>query len=517
MIINKLNLKNFGRFQNKELILKQGINVIYGENESGKSTIHSFLQSMLFGMKRLRGRASKTDTYNKYAPWEHAGWYEGAMTFTCGEKRFRLERNFQKNREEAVLFCETDGELLSVKDGDLDMLLGNISEVVYCNTVSVGQAKSTTQEGLYKELRDYLAEFQGSGDMSFDPEKAVEILKKKRKNQEKRQELAVQKKEKEEERLAYEISHEKEEIRNLKQKQQELQIQAAKLAREEGQKQETGKAERELQKEMPGRKWVLFLGVAGFLVFFLLSIFGEAPWYIALLWGVFLAAVYLLPLFFPGTAKNSAKDKVQQTDTGRVGRVKLQERLSMLEENLKERQRKLENLQEEYEEARENQGEILESRKEIQDLLEAEQRIREAAARMQKKTGGALQKKLSQILCSLTKGKYQQIILDEDFHIYLNQDGRLLALHQVSFGTVEQVYLALRLACGEILCQEEELPLVLDETFAMYDDKRLCSTLKWLHEHYSQVLIFSCNKREIQALEGMGIPFHLVELQKQEV
>ena len=189
MIINKLNLKNFGRFQNEELILKQGINVIYGENESGKSTIHSFLQSMLFGMKRLRGRASRTDTYNKYVPWEYAGWYEGAMTFTCGEKRFRLERNFQKNREEATLFCEIDGELLSVKDGDLDMLLGNISEVVYCNTVSVGQAKSTTQEGLYKELRDYLAEFQGSGDMNFEPEKAVEILKQKRKYQENIQEL----------------------------------------------------------------------------------------------------------------------------------------------------------------------------------------------------------------------------------------------------------------------------------------------------------------------------------------
>lgn len=504
MIINKLNLKNFGRFQNEELILKQGINVIYGENESGKSTIHSFLQSMLFGMKRLRGRASRTDTYNKYVPWEYAGWYEGAMTFTCGEKRFRLERNFQKNREEATLFCETDGELLSVKDGDLDMLLGNISEVVYCNTVSVGQAKSTTQEGLYKELRDYLAEFQGSGDMNFEPEKAVEILKQKRKYQEKQQESAIQKKEKEEERLAYEISHEQEEILNLKQKQQELQYQAANLAREECQ----------MPREIPGRKGLLLLATAGLLVFSLLSIFGKTPWYIALLCAVFLAVVCLLPLFLPGTAKSSAKDKAQQNHTGRV---KIQERLSMLEENLRERQRKLENLQEEYEEARENRGEILAARKEIQSLLEAEQRIREAAARMQKKTGGTLQKKLSQIFCSLTKGKYQQVILDEDFHIHLNQGGKLLALHQVSFGTIEQVYLALRLACGGILCQEEELPLLLDETFAMYDDKRLFSTLRWIYEHYSQVLIFSCHKREIQALEGMGIPFHLVELQKQEV
>ena len=54
MIINKLQLKNFGRFQNRELILKPGVNVIYGGNESGKSTIHTFLQSMLFGMKRMR-------------------------------------------------------------------------------------------------------------------------------------------------------------------------------------------------------------------------------------------------------------------------------------------------------------------------------------------------------------------------------------------------------------------------------------------------------------------------------
>ena len=101
------------------------------------------------------------------------------MTFSCGDKQFRLERKFQKSGEDSVLFCESDGELLSVKDGDLDMLLGNISETVYRNTVSVGQAKSTTEEGLYKELRDYLAEFQGSGDMRFNPERAIEILKQK--------------------------------------------------------------------------------------------------------------------------------------------------------------------------------------------------------------------------------------------------------------------------------------------------------------------------------------------------
>ena len=68
MIIRKLQLRNFGKFQNKEILLKEGINIIYGENESGKSTIHSFLQSMFFGIRRMRGKASKTDTYSKYTP-----------------------------------------------------------------------------------------------------------------------------------------------------------------------------------------------------------------------------------------------------------------------------------------------------------------------------------------------------------------------------------------------------------------------------------------------------------------
>ena len=59
MIIRKLQLRNFGKFQNKEILLKEGINIIYGENESGKSTIHSFLQSMFSvsggcGEKRLK-------------------------------------------------------------------------------------------------------------------------------------------------------------------------------------------------------------------------------------------------------------------------------------------------------------------------------------------------------------------------------------------------------------------------------------------------------------------------------
>ena len=58
MKITELILKNFGKFTNKQILLADGINIIYGENESGKTTLHTFLKGMLFGMERKRGRAA---------------------------------------------------------------------------------------------------------------------------------------------------------------------------------------------------------------------------------------------------------------------------------------------------------------------------------------------------------------------------------------------------------------------------------------------------------------------------
>ena len=69
MKITELILKNFGKFTNKQILLSDGINIIYGENESGKTTLHTFLKGMLFGMERKRGRAAATDTFRTYEPW----------------------------------------------------------------------------------------------------------------------------------------------------------------------------------------------------------------------------------------------------------------------------------------------------------------------------------------------------------------------------------------------------------------------------------------------------------------
>lgn len=487
MIINRLILKNFGKFQGKEIELKEGINILFGENESGKSTIHVFLQSMLFGMKRGRGKASKTDIYSRYMPWENGNWYEGSMVFTCGERTFRLERGFGKFAKAPILVCKTDGEMLSVEHGDLDMLLGGITENVYENTVSVGQAKSRTEEGLLKEIRDYLSEFQGTGDFRFHPEQAVEILKKRRKELEQKEREALAEKEKQERESALKIHLEEEEIENIQRKLKE------KLSGDA--------SAREVQERGKGK--IILLAI----LLLVGAVLGVWVWKSPIM--AIVLPLLLLGMYFGLSYLLSQKRKREQQA---AKKAKTEERRRLLKESLQERQMKLENLKEAAAERKHDYDTIEKIRKEIQAVSIAGAKIKEAAGNLQKLTGQKLQDEISEIFAQITGGKYKRVLLTENFEIYLDTGEKYLQLYQVSYGTAEQVYLALRLACGTILCQEEELPLILDETFAMYDEKRLIQALKYISQRKSQVILFSSNKREIQALEKAGIPFSLSKL-----
>ena len=84
-------------------------------------------------------------------------------------------------------------------------------------------------------------------------------------------------------------------------------------------------------------------------------------------------------------------------------------------------------------------------------------------------------------------------------------------MNQLSQGTLEQLHFALRMAAVHIL-YEEDYPVILDDTFAYYDDARMAQTLRWLEKHVGQVIIFTCQKREEAVLKEHQIPYHKIEL-----
>ena len=69
MVINNLKINGFGKIKNKEISLKENINLIYGKNESGKSTFLKFIECMLYGISKNKNGKSISD-FEKYKPWK---------------------------------------------------------------------------------------------------------------------------------------------------------------------------------------------------------------------------------------------------------------------------------------------------------------------------------------------------------------------------------------------------------------------------------------------------------------
>ncbi len=96
MIIKRLTIKNFGKIHDRTMEFSPGINVLYGENESGKTTVHTFLKGMLYGIQRQRGRAARTDVYSTYEPWDYPAAYGGILWFENGGKTSGFPEIFTK-------------------------------------------------------------------------------------------------------------------------------------------------------------------------------------------------------------------------------------------------------------------------------------------------------------------------------------------------------------------------------------------------------------------------------------
>ena len=93
------------------------------------------------------------------------------------------------------------------------------------------------------------------------------------------------------------------------------------------------------------------------------------------------------------------------------------------------------------------------------------------------------------------------------------ENGNYISAEKLSTGTIDQLYLSLRLSIIKEL-SEETIPIFLDESFAYYDDERLLNILKFLNDEFSniQIIIFTCTNRECNLLEKLDIDYNLIEL-----
>lgn len=94
IFIKEINLISFGKFQNKTITFDKGFNLIYGNNESGKSTISDFIEGMFYGFDTGNNKKNFSYKKEKYKP---IGSYEyaGNMILFFDGKKYRIERDFE--------------------------------------------------------------------------------------------------------------------------------------------------------------------------------------------------------------------------------------------------------------------------------------------------------------------------------------------------------------------------------------------------------------------------------------
>lgn len=168
MVIKKIHIDNFGKFCDTDIELSEGLNIIEGKNEAGKSTLGAFIKFIFYGLD------SKERT--KYFPWgkNTAGGY---IKLSHGGKDYTVRRDLvllQKGVKEEVTVTDCETGAVAFKDSAPHEVFLGVNEKVFSSTVFVGQINGAYVDGA--KLSDAVENILFSADEVTNTSKALKKI-----------------------------------------------------------------------------------------------------------------------------------------------------------------------------------------------------------------------------------------------------------------------------------------------------------------------------------------------------
>ena len=636
MKINKLKINSYGKLQNKEINLIEKINIIYGENESGKSTIFKFILNSFYGTSKNKKGKDISD-FEQYKPWS-TDEFSGKLEYELDNGEiFEIYREFGKKNPK--IFNNKLEEIS--KQFNIDKNKGNeffyeqtkIDEELFLSTSAILQEEIRLEKNTQNNLIQKITNIVGTGSDNVSYKRAIDRLNRRQleevgseRTREKPINILEQKinnlKNKIEEIKKYEnfkleinseknkiknnisenkikyeiikeinkiklnekIENEKikikekiknenlEKINNLKNKIEEIKINENKKIKNK--KQEKNKLNKKIN--------ILFLILIliNFLWYFLINKNIENK----IIKNIFILTVPTFLIFTYCYKKiknnkinnnseenklinnlineikileknineiekeieknkseinlkiNSEKNKIKNNYLEKINNYELNNLLNNNIENeeekinkkINEEELKLHKINFDEKDIEDKYNELLnieeklsvaiEQYNELQNLNKSINLVKEILAnsyeKMQNSVSPKLTEQLSNNISEITNGKYNKVKFnDEQGMIVEIENGNYMLAERLSSGTIDQLYLSLRLAIlGSI--SEEKIPIIFDEAFSHFDDNRLKNILKYINDKFydRQLIIFTCNEREINCLNNLGISYNLIRL-----
>ena len=619
MNINFLKINGFGKIKNKEINLDKNINIIYGKNEQGKTTILKFLEAMFYGASKNKNGKDIPD-FEKYKPWSGED-YSGKLIYTLNNgEEFEVYREF--NKKNPKIYNKNHEDIS--KNFNIDKNKGNefffeqtnVDENTFNSSVLSEQKEIILNPGDRRNIIQKISNMVSTGEDNVSYKKTIDKLNKKyieevgtdrtvdrplNKIKEKQEKLNQKLKE-----IEYNESHQIEinykknninnEIINLENKNNLLKEikkikEKNKFTEEEiniknniinENKNKINKKQNDIEKNKTENKKTNKKLLIIFLILFILNILIfllKINLNIKLIILGISLIYFLIKLFLNIKNKNKLNNKEiieLKNEKNTINKIILdlendinnlnkniekdyaeqkeliikkykniidenliletfKKDLKIIEEEIKNTEEKYNNLKfEKYTleisekninkdiEEKINLEEQLENIKnEEQEILKIGQAIELAKNVLEKsyeKMKNNITPKFTENLLKNTQGvigeKYNNIIFNEDEGIIVEtENGNYVNANCLSVGTIDQLYLALRLAIADEVAKEK-LPIILDEAFAYYDEERLENILSYLNENFkeNQIIIFTCSNREKEIMRKLNLNFNYIEL-----
>ena len=624
MKIKNLKINGFGKIKDKEIVFTDGINVIYGENEAGKSSMLKFITSMLYGASKNKNGREISD-FDKFKPWK-SDEFSGKIRYTLDIGRtYEVYREFKKKNP--VIFDESMTDIskqFTVTKNGIDFFYDQtgIDEETFYNTAITEQEGIKLSKSSQNSIIQKISNLISSGDDNISYKKSLDKITKAQNEKigsdrtaqrpinvldvkirnlmEKKRNLDSSKEKSEggfsgRDSLELELQSEtlkREMLKDIQNRLNNNRIKTAEINFGRNLEEEYENKIRELNSKIANEKYekekekglIKYLVLLAIICVITLISFVVTDSSIlkTLFMILFLATGFLTAL------KIREKNNIN-TSNIRSERDKILSEIEVLKENIKNKKDENIEKQEKYTQELENDKKYiidkynskldygyiedilnkpyeeivkeldikdnriqtikfklhsmdldmkllqdkLEDLASIEEDLEAAEEEREELLKLNNlydiskecledaynDVKSNISPRFIQNLCDIIEkisgSRYKNIYFKDDEGLKVEIDnGNFVPASRLSVGTIDQMYLSLRLSALEEI-SKETLPIILDEAFAYFDNERLKSMLRYLSINYNnnQIILFTCSNREKEALDELGIRYNLIKLE----
>lgn len=575
MKIKKVQINGFGNIENKVIDFSDGINLVYGENEAGKSTLVNFIKCVFYGVNKNKAGNEYSD-YEKYKPWKDID-FSGKIEYELQGKTYTVFRDFNRNNckvyDEKGIDITNEFSKDKSRGSEVGLIHFGVDEETFINTLFVSQnatsVELTSQKSIMQKLTNMLQ--SGQENVSFEKirsklqkkildeigterthTKPINLVNKEISEKEQNINRLLNNRERknvlDEKLLDIDEQIRKVEV-DIKQIDEVLSIRnkyvsllddkernyELTLKIKEKEKQDKTMRAKKIYKNSIIALIIVLLISCTALIYFKHYVWCLAETLIAIIAGIVLKKTNIIKVDvgdLPDLAvikeELNKKEKKELEKLVRNGikssftEKKLQElkqlasgyekkrndlileghKIKIEEDSLRENIERLSDLEEQIILLKEKRSELLTKNKVINIAIE---KLDEAYEEIKLEVIPEMERNIKSMIQKTTNGEYIKTIYNNDEGILIeNSLGEIVPVSKLSVGTMDQIYLGFRLGIANKI---RELPIILDESFAFYDDNRLVNVLNVLKNVNRQVLILTCSRREKDLLDDSECNF----------